>query len=133
MLSPFLFSLQTPSYPSSPASMRVLTHIPSHPLPTHCPRIPLCLGIDPLQDQGSPLPLITDKAILCYICGWSHGSLDVYFLVGGLVPWELGGGGGAGPDWLIVLFLKTKSHYIAWAGLELCVEHAGLELTEIHF
>jgi hypothetical protein len=33
-----------------------------------------------------------NKAILCYICGWTHGSLHVYFLVGGLVPgscWEL--------------------------------------------
>jgi hypothetical protein len=27
-----------------------------------------------------------EKPILCYICSWSHGSLPVYFLVGGLVP-----------------------------------------------
>ena len=27
-----------------------------------------------------------NKAILCYIYSWSHGSLYVYSLVGGLVP-----------------------------------------------
>ena len=26
-------------------------------------------------DQGSLLPLMTNKAILCYICDWSHGTL----------------------------------------------------------
>ena len=31
-----------------------------------------------------------DKAILCYIYGWSHGSLHVYFLVSGLVPGSSG-------------------------------------------
>jgi hypothetical protein len=34
--------------------------------------------------------LMTDKAILCYICGWSTGSLRVYFLVGVLVPGSSG-------------------------------------------
>jgi hypothetical protein len=37
------------------------------------------------------LPLLPEKAILCYICGWSHGSLHVYSLVGGLVPGSSGG------------------------------------------
>jgi hypothetical protein len=32
------------------------------------PGIPLHWGIEPLQDQGRLLPLITNKAILCYIC-----------------------------------------------------------------
>ena len=35
-----------------------------------------------------------DKAILCYIFSWSHGSLHVYSLVGGLVLGSSGGGGG---------------------------------------
>ena len=53
-----------------------------------------------------------DKAILCYICSWSHGSLNVYFLVGGLVPGSYGGGAGA--VWLddiviIPVGLKTPS------------------------
>jgi hypothetical protein len=43
------------------------------------------------QNQGSLLPLLPDKAILCYICGWSHGSLHVYSLVGGLVTGSSGG------------------------------------------
>jgi hypothetical protein len=34
--------------------------------------------------------LMSDKAILCYICSWSHVSLHVYFLVGSLVPGTLG-------------------------------------------
>ena len=32
---------------------------------------------------------MSDKAMLCYICGWSHGSLHVYSLDGGLVPGKL--------------------------------------------
>ena len=78
MLSPF----QDPPSPKTPystspppASMRVLP----------CPCI-LHWGIEPSQDQGPFLPLMPDKAILCYICGWNHGSLTVYSLVGGLVP-----------------------------------------------
>ena len=35
------------------------------------------------QDQGSLLPLMSDKVILCYKCSWSHGSLHVYSLDGG--------------------------------------------------
>jgi hypothetical protein len=45
------------------------------------------------------LPLMFSKAILCYICGWSHGPLHVYSLVGGLVPGNSGGFG-----WLMLLF-----------------------------
>jgi hypothetical protein len=37
--------------------------------------------------------LILDKTMLCYTCRWSHGSLHVYSLVGGLVPGSSGGGG----------------------------------------
>jgi hypothetical protein len=58
--------------------------------PTHCnfpPDIPLHWGIEPSQDQGLLLPLMTNKAILCYICNWSHGWLHVYSeLVSDLVP-----------------------------------------------
>jgi hypothetical protein len=32
------------------------------------------------------LPLMSNKAILCHLCGQSHGSLHVYSLVGGPVP-----------------------------------------------
>jgi hypothetical protein len=37
--------------------------------------IPLHWGIESSQDQGQLLSSMPNKAILCYICGWSHGSL----------------------------------------------------------
>jgi hypothetical protein len=81
-----------------------LSYLPSSwfyegaPLPTHLllsphPGIPLCWGIKPSQNQGPLLPLMPNKAILCYICNWSHGSLHVYSLFGGLLPGSSGGGG----------------------------------------
>jgi hypothetical protein len=42
-----------------------------------------------------------DKAILCYIYGWSPGSLHVYSLVGGLNPGSSG--------WLMLLFFLWGS------------------------
>jgi hypothetical protein len=66
------------------------------------PGIPLHGGIEPSQDQGSLLPLMTDKAILCYICSWSHGSLYVYSLVDGLVP-----GSSEGTDWFLLWGCKS--------------------------
>ena len=48
-----------------------------------------------MKDQGPLLSLMTNKVILCYICDWSHGSLNVYSLVGGLVP------GSTGWVWLV--------------------------------
>jgi hypothetical protein len=64
---------------------------PTHRLlPSH-PGIPLHWGIEPLQDQEPFLPLMSNKAILCHICSWSHGSLHVYSLVGGPVPRSSGG------------------------------------------
>jgi hypothetical protein len=49
--------------------------------------------MEPSQDQGLLLPLMSKKAILCYKCGWSHGSLHVFSLVDGLVPESSGGSG----------------------------------------
>jgi hypothetical protein len=43
---------------------------------------------------------MTDKAILCYICGWSHRSFHMYTLVGGLVP-----GSSEGTGWFMLLLL----------------------------
>ena len=53
----------------------------------HHPSISLRWGIEPSQDQGSPLPLTPDKAILCYIYSWSYGSLFGWWFS----PWELWG------------------------------------------
>jgi hypothetical protein len=73
---------------------------PTHPpILTYPPGIPLHWGTEPSQDQEPLLLLMTNKAILCYIWGGSHGSLHVYTLVGGLVPGSSGGSG-----WLILLF-----------------------------
>jgi hypothetical protein len=84
MLSPFLVSpLETP-YPIRPphASMRMFT--PTYPLLPLRPGIPLHWGIEPSQDLGTLLPSMSDKAILYYIWGWSHGPLHMYSLVGSL-------------------------------------------------
>ena len=66
---------------------------PIHPLLPHTSSIPLHWGIKPPQDQGPSFPLMSDKAILCYLCIWGHGSLPVHSLVGGLVPWSFGWSG----------------------------------------
>jgi hypothetical protein len=42
------------------------------------------ISLKPPWDQGPLLPLLSGKAILCYICIWSHGSLQAHSLVGGL-------------------------------------------------
>jgi hypothetical protein len=66
---------------------------PNHPLLLPIPDIPLHWGIGPSQDQESFLPLMSYKTLLCYTCNWSHGSLHVYSLVGGLVRGTSGGTG----------------------------------------
>jgi hypothetical protein len=48
---------------------------PTLPLLPYCSSIPLCWGIKPPQDQSLPLPLMSHKVILCYICIWSDGAL----------------------------------------------------------
>jgi len=80
------------------------TSPPTHPLLLPRPRIPLHWGIEPFKDQGPLLPLMSDKAILCYICGWSQGFLHVYSLVGSLVP-----GSSGGSCWLILLFSTSNT------------------------
>jgi hypothetical protein len=44
--------------------------------------------------------LMSYKANICYICGWSHGSLNVYSLLGSLVPGSSGDTG-----WFILWFI----------------------------
>ena len=50
-----------------------------------------------LHNHGPPLPLVPDKAILCYFC--SHGPIHVYSVVGGLIPESSGQGWGAPISW----------------------------------
>jgi hypothetical protein len=65
-------------------------HPPTHPLLPYRYSIHLSWKIKRPQDKGHPLPLMTDKAILYYICGWNHGSFHVYSLVGGLFSGSFG-------------------------------------------
>jgi hypothetical protein len=91
--------------PPLPASIRVYPHLPTHPVPPPCTHIPLHWGLGPSKDQEPLLPLMLDKAIHCYICSWSQGSLHMYFLVGGLDSWS--------SDWLIfLLFLWKPLHLL---------------------
>jgi hypothetical protein len=77
------------SHPSSPGFYEGAPS-PTHPIPPPCPGIPVYWSMEPSQDP--------DKAILNYICGWSHGSLYVYPLVGDLDP----GSSGRGRDcWMV--------------------------------
>jgi len=101
MLSPFLVSPPETCYPilPPPASMRMLPHPPTACLLLPHPDIPLHWGIEPSQDQRLLLPLVPNKAILYYICSWSHGTLHVYALFGCLVPGSSGESG-----WLVLLF-----------------------------
>ena len=54
--------------------------------------------------RASP-PIDAEKAILCYICSWSHGPLHMYSLVGGLVL-ESSVVVVVGAGWLILLFFS---------------------------
>jgi hypothetical protein len=78
MLSPSpVPPLQTPNLSPSPCFYEGAPP-PILSLPPHRPSIPLHWGITPPQNQGAPLPLMPDKAILCYIYCWSHQSLQLH-------------------------------------------------------
>jgi hypothetical protein len=100
----FLFPVSPPqtSYPIPPPSCYYEgAPLPPHPLPPHRPSIPPHWGIKPSQNQGPPLPLMPDKAILWYIC-----SMCTLWL-GSLVHRSSGGG-----VWLVgivVLTMELKS------------------------
>jgi hypothetical protein len=96
MSSPFQFLLYKP--PTPPLFPCFYEGAPpkTHLLQPKRPSIPL---FKLPQDQGAPLPLMPDKAILCYTCVGSHGSHHVYTLIGGLVPERFAVSG-----WLILLF-----------------------------
>jgi hypothetical protein len=88
------FPLQKLPIQSPSASMRVFSHPPT---PVSLTLNSPTLGHQAITGHQGPLfPFMPDKAILCYICGWSHGLLHVYFLGGGLVPGSSGGWGGGG-------------------------------------
>jgi len=86
MISHFLLTPSQHPHPTStvflPLHLYEDAPLPTHPLLLHCTSIPLHLGIKPPQDQGLPLLLMPDKAILCSICIWSQGSHPPCILLG---------------------------------------------------
>jgi hypothetical protein len=59
-------------HPSSPYFYEGVPS-PTHPLPPPHPVFPYTVtSIKPSENQGPLLSLMPDKAILCYICSWSH-------------------------------------------------------------
>jgi hypothetical protein len=80
-------------HPPSPCFYEDAT-IPLSP-PWHSPTP----GQQTFHDQGPLLPLMSNRAILWYICSWTHEMLHKYSLVGGLVPESSKESG-----WLILLF-----------------------------
>jgi hypothetical protein len=62
----------------------------SHPTQAHLPVLALSYtgSLNTLRPKN--LPSHWSQSVLCYICGWSHGSLHLYSLVGGLVPGSSG-------------------------------------------
>jgi hypothetical protein len=70
-----LYQPPIPHLPPPPLCLYEGVLLITHPFPPHCSSIPLRWGIKPPQDRGPPLPLLSGKAILCYIFIWSQGSL----------------------------------------------------------
>jgi hypothetical protein len=105
IIIPFVYisnDIPLPSYPSTKTPFHILPPPlclyegilpPTHPLLPQHSSIPLCWSIKPSRDQGPSLPLLSGKAILCYICIWSQGSLPVHSLVGVLVSGRTGWSG----------------------------------------
>jgi hypothetical protein len=74
----FLFTFQMlSSFLIFPSKNTLSPCSPTHTIQLPDPVIPIHWGIEPSQDQGSFLLLMTDKPFLCYICRWSHWSLHV--------------------------------------------------------
>jgi hypothetical protein len=90
MFSPFQISPLETLYPPPPDSMRVLPHPPT-PIftPWHSPTLGHRTPTGPRVFPS----LMSNEAILCHIGGQSHGSLHVYFLVGGPGPRSSGRSG----------------------------------------
>ena len=66
MLSPFPNPIPSPwLYEGAPPL--------AYPFLPQCHSIPLPWVIKTPYDQGAPIPVMPDKAILCYISSWSHG------------------------------------------------------------
>jgi hypothetical protein len=85
----------SPSHICPPPPLGLYEGVPplTHTLPPHQSSVPLHWGIKPPKDQRPPLPLLSGKEILCYIWLWSHRSLQVHSLFGGLDSGRIGWSG----------------------------------------
>ena len=90
IFSLFILQMLSHSLVSPPKIHYPLPLLPNLPTPIPGPGIPLYWDIEPSQDQGPHLPLMTDQAILCYICSQSRESHHVFSLIDGLVPGSSG-------------------------------------------
>ena len=91
MLSPLTVSPLETLYPICPSPASEAAPIPIHPHQPPHPGVPLHWGIKSSQEKEPFLQLIPDKAILCYVYSWNHGSFHVYSLVYLLEAWGLVG------------------------------------------
>jgi hypothetical protein len=66
-----------------------------------------------------------DKAVLYYIMRWSHWSLHVYSLVGGLVPGNSGGGGLVDQYCFSSCGVTVLSQMVGWEHLHLYWSSSG--------
>jgi hypothetical protein len=83
MPSPLQVSLWETSYPPTPHSpMRVLPYPSTHPHPPSLPGIFLHWGIEPPQEQGLLLPLMSNKTCLCQIHTWPEPWVPLCVLFG---------------------------------------------------
>ena len=98
-----LSSFSIGKFPISPTTAHQPTHscFPVLAFPYIYVYVNIYWGIEPSQGQRPLLPVMFDKAFLCYIWGWSHGSLHMYSSFGGLVP---GSSGGTGSYMLFLLW-----------------------------
>jgi hypothetical protein len=94
------FPSSSPLFHPLPLLLRVQPHPPTQSFLNTLASISLYSDIKPPQDQGPPLPLMSDKTILCYICIWSLGSLRALHVGWWFSIWDLGGYGG-GRFWLV--------------------------------
>lgn len=100
LLDVFFIFIANFTPPKTPLSHTLSLYSLTHPLPFSCPCILLHWGFKLSWDQGPLLSLMSHKTILCYIHNWSHGSLHVYTLFGGLERESSEGTG-----WFTLLFL----------------------------
>ena len=87
-----------PSFPSicpysllSPLFLYEGAPPPAHPLLLQCPSVILSWIIKPQKGKGAHLPVVPDKASLCYIPSWSHGfplcTFGWWFSLESLAEW----------------------------------------------